>query len=127
MSIEFLSSPGLPKAFGPYSYGTKCGNVILTSGQIAEDPKTGKMVTEIKAATKIVLGNLLSVVEAGGGRLDTVAKVDVYLKDLKDFNAFNEAYTEFFGSHKPARVTVQAGDLAEGATIEAAFTAFAVE
>ncbi|EGO65578.1 RidA family protein [Acetonema longum] len=126
MSIEFISSPELPKAVGPYSYGTKYGNIILTSGQIAMDPKTGEMVTEIKAATKMVLGNLLSVVVAGGGRLDTIARVDVYLKDLKDFNAFNDAYAEFFGSHKPARVTVQAGDLAEGATVEAAVTAFAI-
>lgn len=126
MALEFLSSPSLPKAVGPYSYGTKFGNVILTSGQIAQDPVTGEMETDIKKATRMILNNLLAVVEAGGGTKESIARVEVYMKDLSEFDAFNEAYSEFFGDHKPARVTTQAGDLAEGATIEAAVTAFAV-
>ena len=127
MALEFLSSPKLPKAVGAYSYGTKFGNTIVTSGQIAVDEQSGLVVTDITVATAMVLQNLLYVVEAGGGRLDTIARVDVYLKDLKDFEAFDKAYAAFFGDHKPARVTVQAGDLAEGATIEAAAIAFAIE
>lgn len=126
MELEFLSSPSLPKAVGPYSYGTKFGSVILTSGQIAQDPVTGDMETDIKKATMMVLNNLLAVVEAGGGTKESIARVEVYMKDLSEFDAFNEAYSEFFGEHKPARVTTQAGDLAEGATIEAAVIAFAV-
>lgn len=124
MGLELLESKQVPKAVGPYSHGTKCSNLILTSGQIPEDPKTGEMVADIHDATLLVLKNLLSVVEAGGGRKETVAKVDVFLKDLKDFDAFNKAYVEFFGAHKPARVLVQAGDLAEGAVLEAAMFAF---
>ncbi len=127
MALEILSSPKLPKAVGAYSYGTKYGNTIVTSGQIAVDEQSGLVVTDITVATAMVLQNLLYVVEAGGGRLDTIARVDVYLKDLKDFEAFDKAYAAFFGDHKPARVTVQAGDLAEGATIEAAAIAFAAE
>ena len=126
MELEFLSSPSLPKAVGPYSCGTKFGSVILTSGQIAQDPVTGEMETDIKKATMMVLNNLLAVVEAGGGAKESIARVEVYMKDLSEFDAFNEAYSEFFGEHKPARVTTQAGDLAEGATIEAAVIAFAV-
>ncbi len=126
MELEFLSSPSLPKAVGPYSYGTKFGSVILTSGQIAQDPVTGEMETDIKKATMMVLNNLLAVVEAGGGTKESIARVEVYMKELSEFDAFNEAYSEFFGEHKPARVTTQAGDLAEGATIEAAVIAFAV-
>jgi 2-iminobutanoate/2-iminopropanoate deaminase len=126
MSVELISSPELPKAVGPYSQATRWGNLIMTSGQIAIDPETGKTVTEIRAATRMVLSNLLAVVVAGGGRLDTITKVDVYLKDIGEFASFNEVYAEFFGSHKPARVTVQVADLAAGATIEAAFIALAV-
>ena len=50
--------------------------------------------------------------------------MDVFLKDLKDFVAFNEAYAEFFEGHRPSRVLIQAGDLAEGAVLEAAMIAF---
>ncbi|AGL02554.1 RidA family protein [Desulfoscipio gibsoniae] len=124
MSVEMICSAGLPKAIGPYSHGTKCGNMILTSGSIPFDPNTNEMVTEIKQATRIVLSNLLLVVEAGGGRLDTVAKVDVFVKNLDDFEAINEVYADFFGEHKPARFLVQAGDIAEGAPLEAAMIAF---
>lgn len=122
--MEFLSDPRLPKAVGPYSYGTKYGNLIITSGQIAMDPETNEVVTDIRQATKMILDALLIVVESGGGSKHTIMRAEVYLKDLKDFDAFNEVYSEFFGSHKPARVTVQAGDLAEGATIEAAVMAY---
>ena len=125
MELEYIKSMKVPKAVGPYSHGTRGNGLIITSGQIPEDPTTGEMVTEIKAATRLVLENLLSVVEAGGGRKETVAKVDVFLKDLNDFAAFNEAYIDFFGDHKPSRVLIQAGDLAEGAVLEAAMIAFA--
>lgn len=127
MELQFLSSAALPEAVGPYSQGVKYDRMILTSGQIAIDPNDGNIVTDIKEATKMILSSLLTVVEAGGGTKETIAKVDVYMKYLNEFDEFNIAYAEFFGNHKPARVTTQAGDLAEGATIEIAVTAFAVE
>lgn len=125
--MEVLYDSRLPMAVGPYSYGTKYGNLIVTSGQIAIDSDTNEVVTDIYKATKMVLESLLLVVENGGGSRNTIMKADVFLKDLKDFNVFNQAYSEFFGNHKPARVTVQAGDLAEGATIEIAVMAYAKE
>lgn len=127
MALELIHSEGAPGAIGPYSHGTKSGNLIITSGQIPIDPKTGEMITEIKAATERVLQNLLSVVETAGGRRNTVAKVDVFVKSLSDFAAINEVYTEFFAGHKPARVLVEVGDLPAGALLEAAMTAFVEE
>lgn len=124
MSLEILTSAGAPQAIGPYSHGTKFGDIIVTSGQIPLDPKTNELVTEIKQATQIVLSNLLAVVEAGGGRLDTVAKVDVFVKSLDDFAAINEVYSEFFKGHKPARVLIQAGNIPANAPLEAAMIAF---
>ena len=125
--MEVVYDSRLPMAVGPYSYGTKYGNLIVTSGQIAIDSDTNEVVTDIYKATKMVLESLLLVVENCGGSKNTIMKADVFLKDLKDFNVFNQAYSEFFGNHKPARVTVQAGDLAEGATIEIAVMAYAKE
>jgi len=127
MKLELIKSEHAPKAIGPYSHGTKFGDMIITSGQIPADPETGEMVTEIKAATRQVLDNLLSIVEAGGGCKQSVAKVDVFVKTLDDFNAINEVYSEFFGEHKPSRVLVQVGDLPAGALLEAAMTAFVVD
>lgn len=124
MKLESISCSSLPPAVGPYSQATAFGNLIYTSGQIPMDPVNGNMIQDVGEATRLVLGNLLAVVEAGGGKKETIAKVDVFLKNLSDFDAFNEAYAEFFGECRPARVLVQAGDLAEGAILEAAVIAF---
>lgn len=122
--VEAVVSKSAPVAIGPYSHGIKHGDIIITSGQIPVDPKTHEMVREIKAATLTVLNNLISVVEAAGGSRSTVAKVDVFVRTLDDFDAINEVYSEFFGEHKPARVLVQVADLPDGALLEAAMTAF---
>lgn len=127
MKVELLNCDKLPPAVGPYSSATEFGNIIFTSGQIPIDSVSGEMITDVKAATKLVLNNLLLAVEAGGGCKESIAKVDVYLKDLSDFAEFNIAYAEFFGDHKPARVLVQAGDIAEDAILEAAVVAFRAE
>ena len=124
MKLDRLDSEGAPAAIGPYSHGVKLGDMIITSGQIPVDPQTHEMVREIKAATLTVLNNLISVVEAGGGDRTTVAKVDVFVRSLSDFDAINQVYSEFFGDSKPARVLVQVADLPDGALLEAAMTAF---
>lgn len=124
MELERPVSEAAPAAIGPYSHGVRHGGMIITSGQIPVDPKTHEMVREIKAATLTVLNNLISVVEAGGGDRSTVAKVDVFVRSLSDFDAINQVYSEFFGENKPSRVLVQVADLPDGALLEAAMLAF---
>ena len=124
MELERLVSEAAPAAIGPYSHGVRHGGMIITSGQIPVDSKTHEMVREIKAATLTVLNNLISVVEAGGGDRSTVAKVDVFVRSLSDFDAINQVYSEFFGENKPSRVLVQVADLPDGALLEAAMLAF---
>ena len=127
MQLETIKSHHAPKAIGPYSHGMRYGDMIITSGQIPVNPDTNEMIMDVKAATKQVLQNLLSIVEAGGGAKDSVAKVEVFVKSLDDFDDINEIYSEFFGNHKPARVLVQVGTLPAGACLEAAMTAFIKE
>ena len=77
---ELVSVEASP-ALGPYCHGRKYGDMILTSGQIPLT-KNGEYVYEVKAATALVLGNLLSIVEAGGGCKESVARVEVYISCL---------------------------------------------
>lgn len=123
MKPEELVSAEASPALGPYCHGRKFGHMIITSGQIPLT-KDGVYVYEVKAATKLVLSNLLSIVKAGGGDIESVAKVELFIRDLKDFNQINEAYAEFFGSHKPARVCVQVAALPADVPLEAAMIAF---
>jgi len=126
LKLEELVSPKASPALGPYCHGQKFGNMIITSGQIPLT-KDGEYIHEVKAATRLVLENLLSIVEAGGGCLESIARVDVFVNSLDDFAAINEVYGEFFGSHRPTRVCVQVEALPGNVPLEAAMTAFAAD
>lgn len=122
MNLERIDSEQASPALGPYCHARKIGDLIITSGQISLT-KEGECIYEIKAATKLVLENLLAIVEAGGGKKESIAKVDIFVNDLNDFAQINEVYSEFFGQHKPARVLVQVEALPKNAPLEAAVIA----
>ena len=114
-----ITAKGAPAPRAPYSQGLRVGNLLYVSGQIPLDPATGTMVSgDIRAATKQVMANVGSILEAGGATFDDVVKVNVYLTDMKDFAAVNEVYLTFLGPVKPARAAVQVSALPLGASIE---------
>src|SRR5438034_5095196 len=117
--MDFIHSDDAPKAIGPYSQAIKAGNVIYTSGQVSLDPKPGELVTgDFNAQARRVFENLESVLRAGGADFRDVAKANVFLTDLANFQALNAIYAEYFGDHKPARTTVQVAGLPKGAALE---------
>lgn len=117
--MEPIRTPSAPAAIGPYSQAVADGALLFCSGQIAIDPATGKLVGgDAAAQARRALGNLKAVLDAGGAGLDTVLKTTVYLKDLRDFPAVNAVYAEAFGTHRPARATVQVAALPMDALVE---------
>ena len=116
--LGIVAAAGAPKAIGPYSQAVIVDGVIYTAGQIALDPGTNEMVGRTTAEqTDRVLKNLAAVLAAAGSGLGLVIKTTVYLVDMADFPAMNEVYARHFGSHKPARSTIQAAGLPKGARI----------
>ena len=119
MDTRIVASDGAPKAVGPYSQAVAAGDLIFCSGQIPLDPATGQMVEgDIAVQTARVLDNLSAVLTAAGSDLAHVVKTSVFLADINDFTAMNEAYAQRFGAHRPARATIEAGKLPRGAKIE---------
>lgn len=119
MDIHAVQSEAAPKAVGPYSQAILAGGLIFCAGQIPLDPATGQLVEgDIAVQTGRVLDNLAAVLTAAGSDLAHVAKTTVFLADLADFNAMNEAYALRFGEHRPARSTFEVGRLPRGAKIE---------
>jgi 2-iminobutanoate/2-iminopropanoate deaminase len=119
MNRESVQTDNAPKAIGPYEQAIKANGFIYTAGQIPIDPKTGNFVEGgVTAQTRQVLENLKAVLEAGGSALDRVIKATVFLKNMADFAAMNEIYTQYLGSAKPARSTVAVAELPRGALIE---------
>lgn len=104
MPKQIIIPPGAPPPIAPYSPGTKAGNVVYTSGLLPLDQQ-GNLIGagDVKAQTRAVLENIKAVLEAAGGSLSDVAMSMIFLKDLKDFQAMNEAYGEYFNKEPPAR------------------------
>jgi len=122
MSGEMIRShatDGAPRAIGPYSQAVSSGGFLFTSGQIALDPESGRMVEgDFEAQARRVFANLEAVLAAAACGFSDVVKATVYLADMADFPVLNAIYAEAFGDHKPARSTVQAAALPLGARVE---------
>jgi len=99
----------LPKPEYPYSPGTRGGGLLYTSGQVAWNDQ-GELVGRGDAAaqTRQVLSNVESVLREGGATLADVLKCNVYLADIRYFQAMNDVFATFFPTDPPARTTVQA-------------------
>ena len=116
---QAISSPGAPKAIGPYSSALRAGQLVFVSGQVPFDPATGVMVDgDIAAQTRRVLQNVGALLEAAGLSFADVARTTVFLADMNDFAAMNDVYRTFFSEPFPARSTVQAARLPRDARIE---------
>lgn len=108
-----------PKPIGPYSQAVKSDGFLFASGQVALDPRTNEfMGGDIRQQTERAMENIKAVVEAAGSNLDHVVKTTVFLKDMNDFAAMNEAYGKYFSAAPPARSTVQVARLPKDALVE---------
>lgn len=117
--LRIVSVDTAPKAIGPYSQAMVVDGLVFTAGQVALDPGSGAVVgTSTAEQTDQVLKNLAAILKAAGSGLDGVVKTTVYLIDMADFAAMNEVYARHFGSHKPARATIQAAGLPKGVRVE---------
>ena len=110
--------PQAASVAGPYSPGVRAGGFLFTSGQLPARPSGELVADDMRAATRQCLENVRGVLEAGGASLEAVVKVTVFLADMADFAAMNEAYADFFPSPPPARTCVQVAALPKGARIE---------
>ena len=114
-----INDPNSPAAIGPYSHAVISGNMLFTSGQIPINPLTSSLVEdEIKTQTDQVFNNILSILESQGLSLENVVKTTVFLKDMNEFKDFNAVYEQRFGSHKPARSTIEVASLPLGSRVE---------
>jgi len=111
----------------PFSPAVKFGGLLFVSGQGPID-KNGKVIPgDIRAQTKATLENFKRILEAAGSNMDCVLQTTVYLRDLSDYSGMNEAYSSFFHDSKPARTTVQAGDLLFAMKVEVQGVAYVPE
>ena len=115
-----IHTESAPAAIGPYSQALAFKEVVFTSGQLPLDPETMAFPEGgIREQARQSLANLKAILEQSGAGIDTVLKTTCFLGNMEDFAAFNEVYTEVFGTDcAPARSCIQAGRLPKDALVE---------
>lgn len=93
------------------------GELLFLSGQLAFNAE-GQIAGDVAQQTYVCLSRLERVLEEHGLDRSAITKASVWLTDRSGFSAFNEAYSDFFGDHRPARSTVISGLAIEGALVE---------
>ncbi|MBW2987529.1 RidA family protein [Candidatus Woesearchaeota archaeon] len=125
MKKEIIKPKYVADIPSPLNHIVKAGNLIFLSSQLSADLKTHKILRgNIREQTRQALENIKFLLESSGSSMDSVVKVRIYMKDVKDFDAMNEVYREYFKKgEEPARVTVQAISPIKGINIEIEATA----
>ncbi|MEF8886591.1 MAG: Rid family detoxifying hydrolase [Haloarculaceae archaeon] len=109
--MEEITTDEAPASIGPYSQAIRDGDTVYTSGQGPIDPETGEVLDgDIAEQTALTLENIAAVLEAAGTSLDNVLKATVYVGDMEDYGAVNDAYAEYMSEPFPARSAVEVGE-----------------
>ncbi len=117
--MQMIISPSAPSAVGPYSHAVLANGTLYCSGQLPINPSTGKIeTTDIQKQTLQVITNLRSVLGSANMSLTNIVKATVFLKDMNNFQEMNTVYSQEFGSHKPARSTIEVARLPMDAMVE---------
>ena len=119
MAKQAVTTDRVAKPVGPFSPAILDNGRVYSSGQVAQDPTTGKLIDGgVAAQTAQAIENIEAVLAAAGKSLTDVLKVNVYLTDMKHFAEMNSVYAECFTAPYPARTTVAVAALPLGAAVE---------
>lgn len=111
MAISQITSDELAVPNGHFSQATEApanGRIVFISGMTARNKEGGVTgVGDVTAQTHQVCQNLKSAVEAAGGTMADIARVDVYVRNMEDFKAQHAVREQYFQGIAPASTLVE--------------------
>jgi 2-iminobutanoate/2-iminopropanoate deaminase len=107
--VRVLNPEGVCSPSAAFSQAVIVGDMAFVAGQCGLDAE-GAVVGPVDVAAQTVqaIANIETILHAGGFGLSDVVQVTTFLSNLDDFDSYDRAYAEAFGSHRPARATVRA-------------------
>lgn len=121
MAQDIIIDADKAKPLGKYPHTRKIGEWVFVSGTSsrrpdnsfigAEQDDQGTWHLDISAQTKAVLENISHYLSLNKGNLSHLVDVTVFLKNMADFDEYNEMYNSFFPETGPCRTTVEVSDL----------------
>ncbi len=119
MSKKIISTKKAPAAIGPYSQAILSNNTLYCSGQIAINPKNGKLLTDnIMEETHQVMKNISEVLKVADMNFTNVVKCSIFMTDMNQYTEINEVYASYFSENPPAREAVEVSVLPKNVNVE---------
>jgi 2-iminobutanoate/2-iminopropanoate deaminase len=110
--IETSTPPNTPNPIGPYNHIAKVGQFISIGGTAGVNPKSGQLAgADIYLQTKQILESFRVMLESVQSDLNHIIHVNIFLKDMRDFEEMNRAYVEVMEDHRPARTVIGVSEL----------------
>lgn len=114
-----IKTENAPAAVGPYSQGIGFESLVFVSGQLPIDPASGNLLGgPIEEQTRRSLENVKAVLEAAGSDMSKIIKTTIFVTDMDQFVAVNQAYAAYFEGAAPARSCVEVSRLPKDGQIE---------
>lgn len=108
-----------PQNIGPYSQTVAFSHYNNLAAQLPIDPETGKLVDGgIEDQAAQCFNNIEAVIESIGHVMSDVVRITVFVTNIKDVDAVDEVYKEFFPTYVPTRTTVAVDALPMGALVQ---------
>ncbi len=128
-TVKTLTPANTPEPIGPYNHIAMAGPFITIGGTAGVDPSTGQLAgADVGSQTTQIIRSFEVMLDAVNSDLTRVIHVNVFLKDMGDFEAMNRAYVEMMGNHRPARTVIGVSELPKpGVLITMNLTAVAGE
>ena len=102
--VETSTPPDTPTPIGPYNHIAKAGPFITIGGTAGFDPGTGKLAgPDVESQTRRILESFRVMLASVNSDLDHVIHINIFMKDMRDFERMNAAYVAAIGTHRPAR------------------------
>lgn len=119
MPKQVVNTDRAPEPVGPYNQAVATEDFVFTAGQLGIDPETNEFTgDDVTSQTTQALDNLKEVLLKAGCVPENAVKTTVFLADLDDYEAMNDAYRGYFGRGAPARSVVEVARLPLGARVE---------
>ena len=116
---KVINTKKAPKAIGPYNQAILSGNTLYCSGQIAINPKNGKLeTTNIKSEMNRIMKNIIEILDQANMSIKNIVKCTIFMKDMNDYQEINEIYSTYFKTEMPAREAVEVSRLPKDTNIE---------
>ena len=109
---------GVPKPQASYSTYTRFGDLIFIAGQVAVEPRTGRIPSSFADQLRLVLDHIRSILEFAGSSMEQVLKMTVFLKDRAYRTEYDEVFRTYFKGGFPARSTIVADLMGEEFLVE---------